>query len=96
MSMFGYNFDHPNFMPVTRDLSPDKTEIVRKWLVCEINGSVKSNQKRIRYFLQKKILRLQLVQNVLQIKKQAMLFAIVALTTLEQDGILYILLLKCI
>ena len=35
-----------------------------------------------------KILSFQLVQNVLQIKKQAMLFAMVALTTLEQDGFL--------
>nr|XP_018671579.1 uncharacterized protein LOC100177334 isoform X1 [Ciona intestinalis]XP_018671581.1 uncharacterized protein LOC100177334 isoform X1 [Ciona intestinalis]XP_026694728.1 uncharacterized protein LOC100177334 isoform X1 [Ciona intestinalis] len=38
MSMFEYDWNHPNFMPTTRDLSPDKTEIVRRWLECEMNG----------------------------------------------------------
>nr|XP_018673405.1 uncharacterized protein LOC100186290 isoform X1 [Ciona intestinalis] len=39
MSMFEYDWSHPNFMPTTRDLSPDKTEIVRRWLECEMNGT---------------------------------------------------------
>nr|XP_026689508.1 uncharacterized protein LOC100184772 isoform X2 [Ciona intestinalis] len=39
MSMFEYDWNHPNFMPTTRDLSPDKTEIVRRWLECEMNGT---------------------------------------------------------
>ncbi|XP_078482977.1 uncharacterized protein LOC100180317 [Ciona intestinalis] len=38
MSMFEFDWNHPNFMPTTRDLSPDKTEIVRRWLECEITG----------------------------------------------------------
>ena len=46
MSMFGYDFDHPNFMPVTRDLSPDKTEVIRKWLTCEIKGKVVSDTQQ--------------------------------------------------
>jgi len=38
MSMFEFPWDHPNFMPTTRDLSPDKTEIVRRWIECEVYG----------------------------------------------------------
>ncbi|CAK8681482.1 unnamed protein product [Clavelina lepadiformis] len=35
MSMFEFDWEHPNFMPVTRDLSGDKTELIRKWIECE-------------------------------------------------------------
>ena len=35
MSMFEFDWEHPNFMPVTRDLSGDKTEWIRKWIECE-------------------------------------------------------------
>ncbi|XP_078483084.1 uncharacterized protein LOC144743357 [Ciona intestinalis] len=44
MSMFEFDWNHPNFMPTTRDLSPDKTEIVRRWLECEITGGQTDKQ----------------------------------------------------
>uniref|UniRef100_H2Z907 Iminophenyl-pyruvate dimer synthase domain-containing protein n=1 Tax=Ciona savignyi TaxID=51511 RepID=H2Z907_CIOSA len=44
MSMFEYDWDHPHYMPVTRDLSPDKKEVIRRWLECEMNG--KAEKKR--------------------------------------------------
>nr|XP_026689571.1 uncharacterized protein LOC113474058 isoform X2 [Ciona intestinalis] len=47
MSMFEFDWNHPNFMPTTRDLSPDKTEIVRRWLECEITGGPTDKQYNV-------------------------------------------------
>ncbi|XP_076814934.1 uncharacterized protein LOC143461064 isoform X2 [Clavelina lepadiformis] len=40
MSMFEFDWEHPNFMPTTRDLSGDKTELIRRWIECEASGSL--------------------------------------------------------
>lgn len=44
MSMFAFPWEHPNFMPVTRDLSPDKTKMVKKWIICEVSGLAESEE----------------------------------------------------
>ncbi|CAK8681365.1 uncharacterized protein LOC143461065 isoform X2 [Clavelina lepadiformis] len=45
MSMFEFDWEHPNFMPTTRDLSGDKTELIRRWIECEASGSRLRNNK---------------------------------------------------